>query len=164
MEKPIYNKKIKLEKFEGKGGWTFARLKGIRIEKKTGLSWHRVKGSIDSHVFPTYNLFPFANGEMLFAVKKEIRKKIGKEAGDTVHIILYHDNEPLHIPGEFLECLRDEPKAYKYFFAFTEGKKKQYIEWIYDAKREDTRIARMAAAIERISQNKPLQDQKKPEE
>lgn len=162
MEQPIFNKKVKLEKFDGKGGWTFARMKGIKVPRAKGFGWLKVKGSIDGYTFPTYSLMPMKDGEMFFAVKKEIRKQIKKEAGDTVLITLYINNDPVEVPGEFLECLRDEPIAHKNFFAFTDAVQKQYIDWIYDAKKEETRISRMASAVEKIAQNKPLTEQKKP--
>ena len=54
------------------------------------------------------------NGQMFLPVRVEIRKKIKKEAGDWVHIILYPDNEPLVTPEEMWLCLEDEPKAMKF--------------------------------------------------
>jgi hypothetical protein len=161
MEQPIFNKKVKLEKFDGKGGWTFARLKGVKGPKTGGFNWFKVKGSIDDYIIPTYSLMPMAKGEMIIAVKAEIRKKIKKEAGDSVQIVLYLNNDPVEIPPEFLECLRDDPVAHKNFFAFTDAVQIQYINWIYEAKKEETRISRMAAAINRISRNKALTEQKK---
>ncbi len=38
------------------------------------------------------------DGKMFLPVKAEIRKKIKKEAGDWVHVLLYTDNEPLEVP------------------------------------------------------------------
>ena len=150
MDKPLVNKKVKLEKYPGKGGWTYARLPEVPPDKKAWFNWVRVKGSIDGHIIQAYHLMPMGNGELFLPVKAEIRKKIKKEAGHTVQVILYRDNEPVHIPGEFLECLRDEPKAHARFMAMVDGEKKKWIDWIYSSKVENTRIERMAEAIERI--------------
>ncbi|KAA6314725.1 hypothetical protein EZS27_034704, partial [termite gut metagenome] len=62
--------------------------------------WVKVKGSIDGFEFKNYHLLPTVkgNGRLFLAIKAEIRKAIKKQAGDSVHIILYPDNEPLKIP------------------------------------------------------------------
>jgi hypothetical protein len=35
MKKSLVNKKYKLEKFHGKGGWTFAQIPGIAADKSS---------------------------------------------------------------------------------------------------------------------------------
>ena len=79
-----------------------------------------------------------------------IGKQINKQQGDHVEIILFADNDPLEIPMEFVECLRDEPEAYKQFYHFTEAEQKRYIDWIYDSKKTITQVERMVKAINSI--------------
>jgi hypothetical protein len=150
METPLVHKKYQLEKFAGKGGWTYVRIPEILPAKKTHFGWVKVKGSIDGYLISKYNLAPMGNGRLFLPVKAEIRKKIGKQEGDWVEIILFADNDPLEIPVEFLECLRDEPEAHSNFFKFTEAEQKRYLDWIYESKKLNTRIERMAKAINRI--------------
>ena len=76
---------------------------------------------------------PIGNGKLFLPVKAEIRKKIKKEAGDFVHVILYPDNEPIEIPLDMIECLKESPKAYTYFNSLSEGEQKLYMQWIYSA-------------------------------
>lgn len=149
--KALVNKEYLLEKFPGKGGWTFARIPEILQNKENPFGWVTVKGSINGYEISNYKLMPMGNGCLFLPVKAAIRKVIGKKEGDYVKIILYADNDPLVIPQEMLDCLRDEPLAYKHFFELTSAQQKQYIDWIYAAKKESTRIDRMAAAIHRIS-------------
>ena len=118
MDTPLVHKKYKLEKFAGKGGWTYVRIPGILPDKKIPFGWVKVKGSIDDYEISNYRLAPFGNGRLFLPVKAAIRKKIGKEEGDWVEIILFADNDPLEIPIEFIECLRDEPEAYMHFYNF----------------------------------------------
>lgn len=148
--KPLVNKKYILEKFPGKGGWTFARIDEIPQDKKAHFGWVKVKGSIDGIEIKKYHLMPMGNGKLFLPVKAEIRKKIKKEAGDTVHVILYADNEPLEVPKEMLLCLKDEPKALTFFNSISESERKYYIQWIYSAKKEETKINRMAKSINRL--------------
>jgi hypothetical protein len=155
-DNPIVNKKVKLEKFEGKGGWTYARLPEVKPDKKAWFNWVRVKGFIDDYEINAYHLMPMGNGQLFLPVKAAIRKKIKKDAGDIITVRLYLDNQPIEIPADLLECLRDDPDAHSHFFKLTESEKKQAIDWIYSAKKEETRVSRMAALLNLLSQEKPL--------
>ena len=101
--KPLVDKKYLLEKFPGKGGWVYAIIPEIKPDKKSPFGWVKVKGSIDGFEINKYRLIPTGKeqgkGQLFLSVKSEIRKKIKKQEGDYVHIILYSDNEL----WEFLE-------------------------------------------------------------
>ena len=153
LMKPLVNKKYRLEKFDGKGGWTFARIPEILQDKHAHFGWVKVRGTIDGFEIRKYHLMPMGNGMLFLPVKAEIRKKIKKDVGDLVHVILYPDNEPLEVPEEMLLCLRDEPKALTFFNSLSESERKFYIEWIYSAKREETKVDRMAKTIDRLSKH-----------
>ncbi len=108
----------------------------------------RVKGTIDGLPIKAYHLMPFGDGELFLPIRAEIRKKIGKQEGDTVTIILYPDNSPIEIPDELLACLKDEPMAHATFMKYTAAEQKRFLDWIYSAKKEETRASRIARAIE----------------
>lgn len=97
MEKLLTDKDYVLFKTEGKGGWTFAEIAEIPMPK-TSFGMLRVKGRIDDYEFSNVHLMPIGNGRIGLAIKSEIRKKIKKQAGDSVHIVLYEDNTPTEIP------------------------------------------------------------------
>lgn len=156
--KPLVNKKYKLEKFHGKGGWTYARIPEVLQDKNTPFGWVKVKGSIDGYEIRNYHLMPMGNKQLFLPVKSGIRKIIGKGEGDWVHVILYPDNEPLHVPVELLQCLEDEPGASKFFHSLSDGERKYYIEWIYSAKKEETRVKRLATAISRLAHGLKMYD------
>ena len=102
------------------------------------------------------------NNEGLFLpVKAEIRKHSKKKEGDTVHVILYPDNEPLDIPDEMLMCLQDEPEALHFFNSISESEQKFYVQWVYSAKKEETKIDRLAKTINRLQKRLKLYDNEK---
>jgi len=82
MEKPLLNKKNILERFSGKGDWTYARIPKILAEKNTTFVTIKIRGFIDSYQIRKYHLMPMGNGVLMLPVKAEIRKKIKKEEGD----------------------------------------------------------------------------------
>lgn len=68
----------------------------------------KVRGKIDDYEFSDVYLMPLGNGNLVLAVKSEIKNENKKEAPDTVHIILYEDKVPLIIPEELLLSMEYE--------------------------------------------------------
>lgn len=60
----------------------------------------------------------------------------------------------LKAPPEFSAALKKNKKATTVFDAFSPSCKREYIEWIAEAKREDTRDKRIAQAVEWIAEGK----------
>ena len=145
-----------MKKFQGKAAWTYAEIPEAPPDKNAPFGWVKVKGSIDGHSFAHYKLMPMKNGSLFFPVKASIRKKIKKEAGDTVRIVLYADHSKLEIPRELEECLKAEPDAYAQFTALKEGTQKEFIDWIYSAKRIETRVERIVKTIELVLKKQTL--------
>lgn len=156
--KALVNKKYKLEKFPGKGGWTFAKIPEITQDKSKPFGWVKVKGTIDGYPISQCNLMPMGKGKLFLPVKAEIRKKIGKHEGDYITVILYPDNDQLEIPEELLLCLAEEPSALKFFHSLSEGEQNYYIKWIFLAKKEETKISRLAKTINRLSRGLKMYD------
>ena len=148
--KPLVNRKYLLEKFPGKGGSTFALIPDILQDKKAHFCWLKVRGTIDGFEIRKYNLMPMVNGKLFLPVRAEIRKKIKKAEGDYVHVVLYPDNEPPEVPEEMILCLKEEPEAYKFFRSLSESEQKHFIQWIYSAKKEETKIDRLAKSINKL--------------
>ncbi|MFN7118884.1 MAG: YdeI/OmpD-associated family protein [Saprospiraceae bacterium] len=153
MEKPLVNKQYLLEKIPGKGGWTYAALPEILQDKHAPFGWVKVKGSIDGYEIKQYHLMPMGNGKLFLPVKAEIRKKIKKQAGDYVHVILYPDNEPIAIPEELWLCLQDEPAALQFFNSLNESEQHKYVKWIYSAKTTETKVDRIARTLDKLARN-----------
>ena len=64
------------------------------------------------------------------------------------------EKKELLIPDYFTLALRKNKKASQTFEAFSASHKKEYIDWITDAKSEDTRNRRMATALQWIAEGK----------
>ena len=79
---------------------------------------------------------PMGNGQLFLPVKTAIRKKIQKEAGEYVRLILYADNDKPVIPDYLIECLQDEPRAYLHFNKMTDNEKIAILKKIASATNE----------------------------
>ena len=152
QKKPLVDKEYLLEKFTGKGGWTYALIPEILQDKNAPFGWVKVKGFIDNYELKQYKLLPMGNGRLFLAVKAAIRKKIKKEAGDYVKITLYLDKSPIEITEELLLCFENESKhIYQNFLQLTQGEQKSYLDWIYSAKKQDTKVERIANMMRKLS-------------
>ena len=60
------------------------------------------------------------------------------------------------VPADFATALRKNKKARTTFEAFSPSHRREYLEWITDAKQNETRQRRMATTIEWLSEGKPL--------
>lgn len=69
---------------------------------------------------------------------------------------MYADNSPIELPEEFLVCLMEEPIAYNTFLALTGGQQKEFIDWIYSAKTDNTKVKRIAETINKLLKREKL--------
>lgn len=58
------------------------------------------------------------------------------------------------VPDYFLKKLKKNKKAFTIFNAFSPSHKREYVEWIIEAKTDETRDRRMETAIEWMSEGK----------
>lgn len=142
---------------EGVGTWTFAPIP-VDLAKQTGIRARlRVKGTIDAVPFKG-TLLPSGSGRHFVVVKKEVRDKIGKNAGDSVKVEFDLDSSPVKVstPRDFSNALASIPRARAEFEAMAPSHKKAYVTWIESAKAQETRDRRIAKAIAMIAAKKTL--------
>jgi hypothetical protein len=63
-------------------------------------------------------------------------------------------NKALDVPADLQRALRANKKARKTFEGFSYSHRKEYVEWITEAKREETRARRLETAIEWLAEGK----------
>lgn len=139
-----------LEKYPGKGGWTYAQVPEIQPDPHAHFGWVRVKGSIDHILFEGFKLMPIGNGQLFFSVKKAWRQQLGKEAGDWVHLRLYPDPEPKTLDPEFEACLRDIPEVWMRYNQLSEVEVAALIKGWHQAKSDPEKVHWIAKTLEML--------------
>ncbi|HEV2139541.1 MAG TPA: YdeI/OmpD-associated family protein [Nitrososphaerales archaeon] len=130
----------------------------VDLAKQTGIKARlRVKGTIDAVPFKG-TLLPSGSGRHFVVVKKEVRDRIGKTAGDVATVEFDLDTVPVRvpIPKDFDSALASAPKAKAEFQAMAPSHKKAYVTWIESAKAQETRTRRIAKAVAMILAKKRL--------
>ncbi|MGM9491677.1 YdeI/OmpD-associated family protein [Ideonella sp. YS5] len=61
---------------------------------------------------------------------------------------------PVEVPGFLRDALQQHPTAAAHFNALAPGQQREYVDWLVEAKREDTRARRLAQALEWLAEGK----------
>ncbi len=97
-------------------------------------------------------------GIYMLGLTKEIRGKIGKNFGDTIQVTIVKDEEErsIELPEDFKKALADNPGADTNYNKLSFTGKKEYVTWITDAKKAETRKSRIEQAISKLKEGKKL--------
>ncbi len=89
-------------------------------------------------------------------ITQEIRKQLGKTFGDFVEVKLWQDTEEriVEIPNDVQELFHHHKNAFDLFQKMSYTHRKEYIRWITDAKKIETRETRKVKMIEMILSGK----------
>lgn len=144
----IVEGKFMLERFAGKGGWTFIKLPEEIIKTGKAFGMMKISGSIDDFAFQGKHLMPMGNGYVFLPVAKPIRKAIGKEEGDQVEIRFFREDVPEKLPQELIDCLNDDPGKLELFENLTKKEQQYWIEFIYSVEDMDSRSSRIIKLLD----------------
>ncbi len=140
-------------KFTEKGektGWSYIEIPSEiaqQIKPDTKKSF-RVKGKLDNHAITGVNLIPMGGGAFILTINGAMRKALRKNAGASVEVCLAFDKTEYQVLPELIECLKDEPNAFKFFSSLPRSHQNYFSKWIESAKTETTRAKRIAMTVE----------------
>jgi hypothetical protein len=111
-----------------------------------------VKGTVNGTPFRT-TIAVYA-GRYYIGFNKHLRDEAGIALGQEVAIELERDNEPreVEVPEDLSVALRSAPEAETAFERLSYSHRKQYVDWITAAKRQETRDRRVSKAVEMLTE------------
>jgi hypothetical protein len=133
------------------GGGAFVEVP-FDVEKAFGAKKPRVKALIEG--VPYRGLLVRMGGEHhILIILKGIRAQIGKTFGDKIKVMVEADVEPrvIEIPKELLQLFKKEKNAKSFFDKLSYTHQKEYVQWINEAKQDETRQRRILKTIEMLN-------------
>jgi bifunctional DNA-binding transcriptional regulator/antitoxin component of YhaV-PrlF toxin-antitoxin module len=114
----------------------------------------KVKALIDGHMYQG-SLVKMGGDCHLLGITQQLRKETGKNPGDIVHVVLEEDTEEriIETPEDLLDLLKKVPSLLEFFYSLSYTHRKEYVRWIVDAKKDETRKNRLVKAVELLKKN-----------
>lgn len=88
----------------------------------------------------------------LIGFNRQLRERAGVEIGDEVTVELERDDEPreVDVPAELAQALAGAAEASAAYNELSFSHRREYAQWIAEAKRQETRERRAAKALEML--------------
>lgn len=139
---------------EGDSGGAFVTIP-FDVEQTFGKKRVKIKASIDGEAYRG-SLVRMGGPQHMLLVLKEIRAKIGKNIGEEVSVELEEDldKRQVELPADFKQALEINPNALAFFNRLSFTHQREYVQWINEAKRQETRQQRIQRTIEMLEQGK----------
>lgn len=136
------------------GGGAFVEVP-FDVEEAFSSKRPKVKAMIEG--VPYRGLLVRMGGEHhMLIILKGIREQIGKTFGDVVKVTVEPDTEPrvIEIPAELKKLFKAEKEAKAFFDKLSYTHQREYVTWINEAKRDETRQNRIVKTIEMLKKGK----------
>ena len=116
-----------------------------------------VRGTINGFAFRS-SVFPMGGGNHFMAVNRATREGAGAKGGDTVSVVMEVDTEPRIVtaPADLKKALAGDKGAKAAFDKLSYTHKKEFVQWIEGAKKEETRARRIEKTLAMIAEGKHL--------
>ena len=117
------------------------------LEEAFGRARPPVKVTIRGH---TWRTTPGVYGGVgHIVVNRAVKAATGVDAGDRVRVTMELDTEPrkVPVPSDLRAALGSDPVAKAAFAKLSYTHQREYVEWIAEAKRPETRARRIAGTV-----------------
>jgi hypothetical protein len=109
-----------------------------------------VRGTVNGVAFRS-RLMVYGGATWL-GLRNELRREAGLSDGDPVSVEIERDDAPreVELPAELAAALASDSVAAGTYESLSFTHRREYAEWIADAKKEETRTRRVAKALEML--------------
>lgn len=116
----------------------------------------KIKALFDNAIEYRGSLAKMKSDCHILGLTQEIRKRLGKTFGDEVSVSLVEDKEErtVEIADDIVMVFNENPEAKALFDKMSYTHRKEYIRWIEEAKKPETRENRKTKMIQMIMEGK----------
>jgi hypothetical protein len=95
-------------------------------------------------------------GRFLVALSAENRAAAGVTAGERIDVEIVPDTEPreVTVPADLAEALAEDAQAQTTFNGLSFTHRKEWVRWVEEAKKPETRQTRLAKTVEALHDGK----------
>jgi hypothetical protein len=128
---------------------------GAFVEKAFGSKKPKIKATIEGISYRGI-LTRMGTEYHMLIILKAIREQAGRTFGDRVKISVELDTEPrvVMVPKDLLKEFKKHKAAKAFFDKLSYTHQREYVMWINEAKREETRANRVTKTIEMLKKGK----------
>jgi hypothetical protein len=114
-----------------------------------------VKATFDDVAY-TGSLVAMDGGAHVIGVLKAIREQLGKQVGDSVDVVLTLDAAPrtVDVPTDLASAIAASDAASASFASLSHSHRREYVQWVTEAKRDETRRRRIEQTVQRLSEGR----------
>lgn len=144
--------KARLEGRGPTGSWTFLPIP-FKVEEVFGTRARvAVTGTINGVPFRN-SVMPRGDGTHAMMVRRSFREAARVQTGDLVSVAIRADTAPrkAELPSELRAALRRDTRAGRFFRTLSYSCQKEYASWVAEAKRPETRAARLKRTLDLLS-------------
>jgi hypothetical protein len=136
------------------GGGAFVEVP-FDVEEAFGSKRPKVKAMIEGIPYRS-TLMRMGSEHHILGVLKDIREQISRTFGDEVTVTLEPDAEPrvIEIPKDLMKELKKDKEAKAFFDKLSYTHQKEYVRWVEEAKKDETRQNRIVKTIEMLKKGK----------
>jgi len=116
----------------------------------------KIKALFDDKVEYRGSLAKMKSDCHILGLTQEVRKQLGKTFGDEVSVALMEDKEErvVEIADDIVSVFNENPEAKALFDKMSYTHKKEYIRWIEEARKPETRENRKVKMVQMILDGK----------
>jgi hypothetical protein len=137
----------------GRGGGAYA-IVPFDVKEVFGSNKPQVKATIEGETFVT-SLMKWGMPEHFIGIPKDLRVKSGKDVGSTIKIKVEPDTTPREVivPPDLEKAFKKDKAAKEVYETLSFTHRKEYVRWITEAKKEETRARRVEKTREMLKTN-----------
>lgn len=135
----------------GRGGYfiTIGRPVAAKFGSRARLP---VRGTVNGIPYRS-SIFPRGDGNFYMVLNRALREAGAISGGDVVQVTMEPDTTPrkVQVPRALQQALRRNRRAAAFWGTLSYSHRREYVEWIAEAKQEETQRRRIGKAVEMLA-------------